>query len=60
MGKINEVVDRYLTEGFKKFDDVRIKSKNKSGMIYQIKGKQVFIKTVSGLVKTTTDDLETI
>jgi hypothetical protein len=42
---------------FSKFDDVLIKSKNKAGMIYKMSGKSVVIKTASGLIKTTIDDI---
>lgn len=47
-----------FSEEFKKFDDVRIKSKNLAGMIYEISGNDVVVKTIKGLVKTTKDDLE--
>ncbi len=50
-----------VTESFKefnKFDDVRIKSKNLAGMIYEISGNDVVIKTIKGLIRTTKDDLE--
>ena len=57
-----EKIDMFLGEGsnFKKFDDVLIKSKNKSGMIYSMSGQKVVVKTVSGLINTTIDDLKLI
>ena len=41
-----------------KFDDVHIKSKNLTGIVYSISGKNAVVKTVKGLVKAKTDDLE--
>lgn len=41
-----------------KFDNVRSISKNKAGIVFKIQGNDVVLKTVSGLIKTTIDDLE--
>jgi predicted kinase len=44
-----------------KFDDVHIKSKNLTGMVYAIKGNDVVVKTLKkGLVKAKLDDLKKI
>jgi hypothetical protein len=44
----------------KKFDDVRIKSKNLTGMVYAISGNTLVVKTANGLVKATKDDVEPV
>ena len=44
-----------------KFDDVYIKSKNLSGMVYEIKDKEVIVNTLKeGLIKTQINDLKKI
>ena len=44
----------------KKFDDVHIKSKNLSGMVYKISGNTVVVRTIDGLVKAKKDDVTKI
>lgn len=44
-----------------KFDDVYIKSKNLSGIVYEIKDKEVIVNTLKeGLIKTQINDLKKI
>ena len=50
-----------VNEGqLKKFDDVHIKSKNLSGMVYKISGNTVVVRTIDGLVKAKKDDVTKI
>lgn len=44
----------------KKFDDVHIKSKNLSGMVYKIQGNTIVVRTVDGLVKAQKSDVTKI
>jgi hypothetical protein len=57
-----EVLYKDFTTGtdLKKFDDVRIKSKNLTGMVYAISGNTLVVKTANGLVKATKDDVEPV
>jgi hypothetical protein len=57
-----EVLYKDFTQGtdLKKFDDVRIKSKNLTGMVYAISGNTLVVKTANGLVKATKDDVEPV
>ena len=57
-----EVLYKDFTMGtdLKKFDDVRIKSKNLTGMVYAISGNTLVVKTANGLVKATKDDVEPV
>jgi hypothetical protein len=57
-----EVLYKDFTKGtdLKKFDDVRIKSKNLTGMVYAISGNTIVVKTANGLVKATKDDVEPV
>jgi len=41
-------------------DTVHLKSQNKTGMVYSVKGNEVVIKTVSGLVKGKLSDAEIV
>jgi len=41
-------------------DTVHLKSQNKTGMVYSVKGNEVVIKTVSGLVKGKLSDVEIV
>lgn len=43
-----------------KFQDVRIVSKNLLGMVYEIRGTKVVVKTVKGLVTADKSDLEIV
>jgi leucyl aminopeptidase (aminopeptidase T) len=55
-GEKNESVN----ESLKKFDDVHIKSKNLSGMVYKIQGNTVVVRTIDGLVKAKKSDVTKI
>jgi hypothetical protein len=57
-----EVLYKDFTKGtdLKKFDDVRIKSKNLIGIVYAISGNTLVVKTANGLVKATKDDVEPV
>lgn len=57
-----EVLYKDFTKGtdVKKFDDVHIKSKNLTGIVYAISGNTLVVKTASGMVKTTKDDVEAV
>jgi hypothetical protein len=57
-----EVLYKDFTKGtdVKKFDDVHIKSKNLTGIVYAISGNTLIVKTASGMVKTTKDDVEVV
>ncbi len=58
---IDNTIDKYLNEiKFKRFDDVHIISKNKTGMIYSMNRNNVVVKTVGGMIKATIDDLEKV
>lgn len=50
----------YLEEKvkFKKYDNVRILSKNKAGIILKISGGQATVKTIKGEFKVKVADLE--
>jgi hypothetical protein len=56
LDKRNESVNETL----KKFDDVHIKSKNLSGMVYKIQGNTVVVRTIDGLVKAKKNDVTKI
>ena len=56
-----ELIGKSLNEDkIQKFDDVHIKSQNLTGMVYAIKGKEVVVKTIKGLVKAKLSDLKKI
>jgi predicted kinase len=56
-----ELIGKSLNEDkIQKFDDVHIKSQNLAGMVYAIKGKEVVVKTIKGLVKAKLSDLKKI
>lgn len=57
-----EVLYKDFTKGtdVKKFDDVHIKSKNLTGIVYAISGNTLVVKTKNGMVKTTKDDVEAV
>ena len=56
-----ELIGKSLNEDkIQKFDDVHIKSQNLTGIVYAIKGKEVVVKTIKGLVKAKLSDLKKI
>ena len=56
---INETLNRCLEiNELKKFDDVHIISKNKTGMVYDIKGNEITVQTVSGLMTVNIKDIK--
>ena len=58
------LVEKYIGELKKKkierFDDVHIKSKNVTGMVYAIKGNKLVVKTIGGLVTADKNDVELV